>query len=167
MYQTIAEFLEDWGKESAISFKVLSALTDSSLAQKSDPDGNPLGRIAWHMAVMIGMTASAVGLEVAAPPRGTEPPGSAASIAESYRTAAQSLAEQASGKLKDAQLVSEVTYFGRTLPMTMVLTSLIRHQIHHRGQSTILMRQAGLVVPGVYGPAREETAAMRARQKAQ
>jgi len=31
---------------------------------------------------------------------------------------------------------------------------------------TILMRQAGLVVPGVYGPSREETAAIRARQKA-
>jgi uncharacterized damage-inducible protein DinB len=58
-----------------------------------------------------------------------------------------------------------VAYFGRTLPVGTVVTSLIRHQIHHRGQMTTLMRMAGVVVPGVYGPSREETAAMRARQK--
>ena len=36
----------------------------------------------------------------------------------------------------------------------------LSHQTHHRGQMTVLMRQAGLTVPGVYGPAREEWAAM-------
>jgi len=30
------------------------------------------------------------------------------------------------------------------------------HETHHRGQMSILMRQAGLVVPGVMGPAKEE-----------
>lgn len=33
---------------------------------------------------------------------------------------------------------------------------LIQHQNHHRGQMTVLMRQAGLPVPGIYGPAKEE-----------
>jgi len=75
------------------------------------------------------------------------------------------MAEQASKKLRDEQLASEMTYFGRSLPTARILQSLVRHQIHHRGQMTILMRQAGVVVPGVYGPSREETAAMRARQK--
>jgi uncharacterized damage-inducible protein DinB len=49
--------------------------------------------------------------------------------------------------------------------MSAVLTSLVRHQVHHREQMTILMRQAGIVVPGVYGPAREETAAIMAKLK--
>jgi uncharacterized damage-inducible protein DinB len=92
-------------------------------------------------------------------------PGSAGSIADAYQTAAQSLAEQAEKKLKDEQLASEIPYFSRTLQMAAVLTSLIRHQIHHRGQMTILMRQAGVVVPGIYGPSREETAAILARKK--
>jgi uncharacterized damage-inducible protein DinB len=35
---------------------------------------------------------------------------------------------------------------------------LLNHQTHHRGQMTILMRQAGLKVPGVYGPSKEEWA---------
>ena len=165
MYDTITEFVDDWTRESDISLRIQRALTDSSLATRSDPEGNTLGKIAWHMVVMIGLTGAAMGLEVAAPPRGTEPPASAAGIADAYQAAARSLAEQARGKLKDDQLASEVSYFGRMLRTALVLQSLVRHQIHHRGQMTILMRQAALIVPGVYGPSREETAAMRARQK--
>ena len=76
-------------------------------------------------------------------------------MADAYQTAAKSLTEQASKKLKDGQLASEVAFHGRTLPMATVLSGLIRHQIHHRGQTTILMRQAGVVVPGVYGHSRK------------
>jgi uncharacterized damage-inducible protein DinB len=41
----------------------------------------------------------------------------------------------------------------------VTLRALLVHQTHHRGQMTVLMRQAGLRVPGVYGPAREEWSA--------
>ena len=40
---------------------------------------------------------------------------------------------------------------------------LIGHQTHHRSQMTVLMRQAGLVVPEVYGPAKEGWAAYGAQ----
>ena len=42
------------------------------------------------------------------------------------------------------------------MPNSIFLMTLINHQNHHRGQMTVLMRQAGLTVPGVYGPAKEE-----------
>ena len=35
---------------------------------------------------------------------------------------------------------------------------VIQHQYYHRGQMTVLMRQAGLTVPDIYGPAKEEWA---------
>jgi len=35
---------------------------------------------------------------------------------------------------------------------------LIIHQTHHLGQMSVLMRQAGLKVPGIYGPSKEEWA---------
>ena len=41
----------------------------------------------------------------------------------------------------------------------LTLQVLVVHQAHHRGQMTVLMRQAGLEVPGVYGPSRQEWAA--------
>ena len=165
MFASITEFVEDWGKESANSVKVMRALTDASLSQRSDPEANTLGKIAWHMVLMIGASGSAAGLEVTAPQRGTEPPASAARIADAFETAARTVGEQASKKLTDEQLTSEISLWGRTMTIAAAFQGLVRHLIHHRGQMTVLMREAGLVVPGVYGPSREETAALRARQK--
>jgi uncharacterized damage-inducible protein DinB len=164
MYRSVKEFVDDWTRESGISLKVERVLTDASLSQKTDPEGRTLGQLAWHMVIMTGMTGSAVGLEVDAPPRTTEPPSSAASIADAYERAARSLGEQAAKMLKDEQLGAEISLFGRNLTRAAALHSLVRHQIHHRGQMTVLIRQAGLAVPGVYGPSREESAAMRAKQ---
>ena len=164
MYTTISEFVQDWTKESGTSLKVERALTDASLLLRSDPEGNSLGKIAWHMVQMIGGMGSAAGLTIQGPPRGTEPPNAAAAIADAYETAARSMAEQASAKLKDEQLETEITAFGRSMTVASLLQALIRHQVHHRGQMTILMRMAGLVVPGIYGASREESAANRARQ---
>lgn len=164
MYTTISEFVEDWTRESGTSLKVERALTDASLQQKSDPEGNSLGKIAWHMVQMIGVMGSAAGLTIEAPPRGTEPPSAAAAIANAYETAARSMAEQASAKLRDEQLSTEINAFGRSMTVASLFQALMRHQIHHRGQMTVLMRMAGLAVPSIYGPSREESAAMRARQ---
>jgi uncharacterized damage-inducible protein DinB len=164
MYGSVGEFVDDWTRESGISLKVERALTDASLSQKTDPEGRTLGQLAWHMVIMIGMTGSAVGLEVDAPPRGTEPPTSATAIADAYEKAARSVGEQAAKKLKDEQLGAEISLFGRAMSRASALHGLVRHQIHHRGQMTVLIRQAGLVLPGVYGPSREESAAIRAKQ---
>jgi hypothetical protein len=46
MYTSVAEFVEDWGRESANSLKVMRALTDASLSRRSDPEANTLGKIA-------------------------------------------------------------------------------------------------------------------------
>jgi uncharacterized damage-inducible protein DinB len=164
MYKTVSDFVADWTRESGISLKVERTLTDASLNQKTDLEGRTLGQLAWHMVVMIGMTGTAAGLSVEAPPREAVPPASAAAIADAYEKAAKSLSDQAAKTLEDDQMGGEISLFGRTLSRAWALHSLVRHQIHHRGQMTVLMRQAGLLVPGVYGPSREESAAMRARQ---
>ena len=39
---------------------------------------------------------------------------------------------------------------------------ILAHGIHHRGQLTLMCRLAGGQCPGLYGPNREEMAAMRA-----
>ena len=48
--------------------------------------------------------------------------------------------------------------YGQRWTRGFTLHALLEHQIHHRGQMTVLMRQAGLRVPGIYGPAREDWA---------
>jgi len=51
-----------------------------------------------------------------------------------------------------------IEFIGQTIPNGSLLLFLLQHQSHHRGQMTVLMRQAGLPVPGIYGPAKEEWA---------
>ena len=46
--------------------------------------------------------------------------------------------------------------YGQQWPRGLTLAILLNHEIHHRAQMTVLMRQAGLVVPGVFGPSKEE-----------
>jgi uncharacterized damage-inducible protein DinB len=60
----------------------------------------------------------------------------------------------------DESLQQTDDMYGEKWKRGVTLTVLISHQAHHRGQMTVLMRQAGLKVPGVYGPAREEWAGM-------
>jgi uncharacterized damage-inducible protein DinB len=53
----------------------------------------------------------------------------------------------------------EIPMYGEKWTRGFTLYVLIAHQSHHRGQMTVLMRQAGLKVPGVCGPSKEEWAA--------
>ena len=57
-----------------------------------------------------------------------------------------------------------VNVFGMDMPVQAVFRLLIQHQAHHRGQLTVLMRQADLKVPGVYGPSKEEWEVMNAQK---
>ena len=93
--------------------------------------------------------------------------GSASAIAQAYRRASGPAEAELSANWtdKDDKLSEQIKLFGAIdTTVAGVLDKLIRHQIHHRGQLTILMRQAGLAAPGVYGPNEEETAAMNAAQ---
>ena len=45
--------------------------------------------------------------------------------------------------------------YGEKWQRGLTLHILLQHEVHHRGQMTVLMRQAGLKVPNIYGPAKE------------
>ncbi|MBM4159330.1 MAG: hypothetical protein FJ216_11210 [Ignavibacteria bacterium] len=156
MYHKISDFLEDWKYESGATMKILDSLTDKSLGQKVSKEGRTLGYLAWHLAVTIGEMADKAGLKVKAPAEDSDSPASASKIKEEYKMAFKSLESEVKAKWKDGMLNDEINMYGEPWRRGMVLDSLIRHQIHHRGQMTVLMRQAGLKVPGVYGPSREE-----------
>lgn len=155
MYRTIREFLDDWRQESALTQKLLSALTDASLAQRVGPDDRTLGRIAWHAVTSIPEMVGRTGLTIHGVPEHAPVPAQASAIADAYRQAAASLASQVEALWHDATLLQEDDMYGMMWSRATTLQLLIRHEIHHRAQMTVLMRQAGLIVPGTYGPARE------------
>ncbi len=160
MYQTIDSFLDDWKGETATTLRVLRVLTDESLRQKVTPEGRSLGFIAWHLVLTIAEMGGKAGLPVSGPAEDAPQPGTAAGIVAAYEAAARSLAELLRARWNDRMLGEEVPLYGRPWRRVSILASIVHHQIHHRGQMTVLMRQAGLPVPGIYGPAREEWAKM-------
>jgi len=56
-------------------------------------------------------------------------------------------------------LEKEVDMLGKPTPIGEILRSLVDHQTHHRAQMQVLLRQAGLPVPGVMGPTKEQSKA--------
>ena len=160
MFHTISEFLEAWKFESEATLKVLRNLTDASLAQRVTPQARSLGFLAWHITTTLSEMSTHAGLPVRVTGDNQPAPASAAEIAATYARAAKAVAAAVEANWKDADLAGEIPMYGEKWTRAVTLGALIAHQCHHRGQVTVLMRQAGLNVPGIYGPAQEEWAAI-------
>jgi uncharacterized damage-inducible protein DinB len=142
MLRKIEDFQKDWAYEAEMTGKVLTTLTDESLGQKVNGDGRSLGFLGWHITQTLGEMLGLVGLKI--------------------EKAAKSVTDEINANWTDETLLQTDEMYGDTWARGLTLFYLIAHQAHHRGQMTVLMRQAGLPVPGVYGPAKEEWAAMGA-----
>ena len=156
MYHTIKEFLDDWKNESESTLKVFANLTDETLNHRITPKGRTIGRLAWHITATIGEMLNRTGLKFEELKDDYSFPPHAADIIDNYKSASNSLTEHLSKEWTDESLLEQVNMYGEMWPKEAVLISLIKHQIHHRAQMTVIMRAAGLKVPGIYGPAYEE-----------
>lgn len=159
MIRRLSDFAESWTYEAEATLKMFRLLTEASLHQKVTADGRSLGRIAWHITQTLGEMGQRAGLSFDAPGE-EEPIPPAAGIAPAYEAGASALGRAVAAQWTDGMLEGTVEMYGEKWPRGRVLSALIAHQIHHRGQLTVLMRQAGLAVMGIYGPAREEWAAI-------
>ncbi len=159
MFRTIDDFEKVWANERESSLKVMRALTDASLGQLVAPGGRTLGRIAWHIVQTLGEMGGEAGLKVEGANQKTPQPATATAIADAYAANAESLGAAVRASWKDSDLLSVIGMYGQKWTRGQALFGLVAHEVHHRGQMTVLMRQAAIAVPGVYGPSREEWAA--------
>ncbi len=160
MFSTIQDFLYVWAQEFEGTQKVLKHVTTESLKQAVVPGGRTIGRLAWHITTTIPEMMNRTGLSISGPDPESPIPATAREIFDAYNKAAEELLNQVKDKWNDASLEQEDDMYGSKWKRKVTLTSLVFHQIHHRAQVLVLMRQAGLKVPGLYGPAKEEWAAM-------
>ena len=160
MYRRLDDFLEQWRQLTEGTQKILDALTDESLAQPVADDHRTLGRIAWHLAQTIPEMLGKTGLQAEGPAEDAAVPRSASEIAAAYRAASASLTEQLKQHWTDETLEIEDNLYGSPWKRGFTLTALVEHEIHHDGQMSVLMRQAGLKPPGIYGPAHEDWSKM-------
>ena len=156
MYVTIADFIREWKSEATLTQMVLEGLTDDSLKQKVYPEGRTLGRIVWHFTTNIPEYLAHFGLKVDELENVENVPTSAKKIAETFKHISSSAINVIEEQWTDESLQEVQTAFGREETNAQILMGLIKHIIHHRGQVTILIRQAGIKPFGVYGPPKED-----------
>jgi uncharacterized damage-inducible protein DinB len=156
MYYKISDFIEDWKYESEATFKVLSNLSDETLTVKFNNEIRTAGRLAWHIVISIGEMAHRTGLTFETVDENALIPSRTKEIVDEYKRTSDYMIKELSAKWNDQTLLLEDDMYGEMWKKGKTLGVLVTHQIHHRGQLTIVMRLAGLKVPGVYGPAKEE-----------
>ncbi len=158
MYRTIQDFEFDWSMEIEKTQKIFKHLKDGALGHEVMPGYRTIGRLAWHIVQSIPEMASRTGLKISGPAEDDPVPTSARAILQAYNQSAISALDTIKATWKDASLQEVDEMYGEKWKRGFTLTVLVHHQIHHRAQITVLMRQAGLEVPGIYGPAKPEWA---------
>jgi len=157
-------FLDMWDREAENTLKLLNVLPATQYDFRPDAGGRSLGELAWHLAegdayISYGVEQGQFTLD-AKPPNIARPrtvDGLASGYQRIHREAAARIR-----KLAPADLDRSLPFFGgpRTV-RSLLWEGILSHAIHHRGQLTLMCRLAGGSAPGLYGPNREETAALR------
>lgn len=155
MFTTTAEFTAAWKSEISKVEKLFDALTDDSLEQPRQDNIRTLGRVAWHIVTTLPEMCNRFGLMLDGPTEKDPIPTKASDIKKFYMSYAESIMKQVSS-WSDADLQIEDDMYGETWKRGASLYIFLIHEVHHLGQMTVMMRLAGLPVPGIYGPSREE-----------
>lgn len=162
MFRTISDFEQNWTYEMSSTQKMMDQLTDASLSQAVVEGHRTLGRMAWHIITTIPEMMEHCGLKVTSVKKDAPVPGTADEIKKAYGAVSKELLDGIKADWNDESLMVEDEMYGEKWMRGISLLILIKHEIHHRAQMTVLMRQAGLKVPGIYGPSKEEWAAFNA-----
>lgn len=157
MYSKLQDFIADFQQESELTLKMLHHLINKSSKAMVYSKGRTLGTIAWHITGTIPEVSSHLNIEVEGPKENDSVPDNTNDIILAHEKATKSLLLKIPKKLNDDNMLDEeLAIYHEKWKIKFILQSLINHEIHHRAQITVLMRQAGLQVPGVYGPSKEE-----------
>ncbi|MEE2713240.1 MAG: DinB family protein [Planctomycetota bacterium] len=154
LFRSIEAFIGDMEEEACRTRALLGRLTDESLGTRVAPGLRGLGEMAWHLAQSLGSIGSQLGLLVDAPLRDAPPPAHGPLICDAYDRAVNSLC-QAVLDWDDGALIEVVDVYGERWTRGHALRVMLDHEIHHRGECVVLMRQAGLEPPALYGPVLE------------
>ena len=156
MYRKIDDFLEAYENITRGTLRLFESMSDDCLDRAVTEGHRTLGQIAWHIVVTVPEMMSKTGLAVSGVDEQAPPPETAAEIIGAYHKVTSGLAGAVKAGWQDESLTHEDEMYGQKWARGMTLTALIDHEIHHRGQMTVLLRQAARPVPGLMGPSKEE-----------
>jgi uncharacterized damage-inducible protein DinB len=158
-------FLASWDREATNTVKLLEALPSTQYDFRPDATGRSLGELAWHLAE--GDAYMSYGIERGEFTRGAKPPNiERPRTVEELAPGYERVHREAVARIRNLapqDLDRTIQFFAGPMTIREILSSaILAHGIHHRGQLSLMCRLAGGQAPGLYGPNREETAALRA-----
>jgi uncharacterized damage-inducible protein DinB len=148
------DVIKEWAEEIRLTEEVMKILTDESLKQAVASERRTLGQLAWHLVTSIHFL-TYCGLTFDGPAGDKLAPESATVIAEEYQKIGSSMLHALKTQWSDETLNETQEIMGEKWKNDATLRFSIMHQAHHRGQMTVLIRQAGLFPPELYGPTYE------------
>ena len=160
MYRNIDDFLNDWNDEEKFTEKFFGLIKEESKKTKVHEDVRSLERLAWHITQTLTEMPTKAGLFDHDPLHDMPAPHSIDEIIKINKKYSKELVENIKTKWKNEDLENEVNMYGDNWKKGKILSILIGHQVHHRGQMTVIMRLLNIPVLGYFGPSKEEWIAM-------
>ena len=156
-------FFATWDYETQGTLKLLRALPKEKYDFRPDPEGRSLGELAWHLAEGDAYITQGIDTGVFfgdVKPEHVERPRTIEAVVSGFELVHKDAVARMK-KLTVADLDRKVNFFNTPMDIRDIMWSyIIHHAVHHRGQLSLLCRLAGGQPPGLYGPNREEMAAM-------
>lgn len=157
MFSSIEHFTSVWDSETASTLACFNNLTDESLTKNLVNDYRTIDRLANHIVDCAAGIPHEAGLPVAGYEK--KKYHTQSELVAAYKQNREAV-KNALIQWSDNTLQEDTPMYGETWKKGFALWVTVVHEIHHRGQLTVLMRSAGLKVPGIYGPSKEEWEAM-------
>ena len=160
MFRKLEDFYAVWNYESESTLKMFEAISADRFKNTGSENIRSIARLAWHITETIAEMLNHAGLPLDGISDASNETNDLAKLISEYKKSSASLIAKLKTNWSDDILDEKVNMYGDMWEKGQVLSVLIRHQSHHRGQLSILLRQEGLVIPGMYGPTKEEWIAM-------
>jgi uncharacterized damage-inducible protein DinB len=161
-------FIASWNHEAQNTIKLLGALPANQYDFRPDSGARSVGEMAWHLAEIdayIGGGVANGNIDFMTKIPGLERPRAISELAPGYERVHNAFVAKVKA-MKPEDMDKMMPFMGREMRRGDALWNvLLHHSIHHRGMLAMMCRMAGGVAPGLYGPNREEMAAMQAGGK--
>jgi len=156
MYRKIKDFISDWESEALATIKIFSAITEDVKSVRQNDNLRSLEKLAWHITHTLTEMPFRAGLMQEDYLDNTPIPDTFEEIITTYKKYSGELIKLVLEEWEDKDLTIKIDIYGEQWERRTILGILVKHQIHHRAQMTVLMRFYKLPVSGIYGPSKEE-----------
>jgi uncharacterized damage-inducible protein DinB len=153
-------FLRIWDREAKTTVRVFRAFPEENLSVKPHERSRSIRDLAWQCVIDEGVIEKIIDgfSDLRKVPPSPPPPETMKEIVDAYEIAHRKASEKMRLPATEFSKTVAVTMRGGSIELELAETlwGNLLDQVHHRGQLTIYLRQAGGKVPAIYGPSGDE-----------